>query len=52
MAEKIADLETRLDEMKSERDQAQEDGRVDRARMMALLSDQRPKSLWQRITGK
>ena len=51
MAEKIADLETRLDEMKSERDQAQEDGRVDRARMMALLSDQRPKSLWQRITA-
>jgi excisionase family DNA binding protein len=52
MTEKISDLESRLDDMKDERDQALKDGREDRARMLALLSDQRPKSFWQRLTGK
>jgi hypothetical protein len=52
LEEKVAELEQRLSEMKDERDQAASDARQDRARFMALLEDQRPKSLWQRIRGK
>jgi hypothetical protein len=35
--------------MKSERDQAMQDAREDRARVVALLEDQRPKSLWSKL---
>ena len=41
--QKVADLEYRLSEMKDERDQAMTDAKADRARMYALLEDQRPK---------
>ena len=45
----VEDLRARLDEMKSERDQAMQDAREDRARVVALLEDQRPKSLWSKL---
>ena len=45
----VDDLKARLEEMKSERDQAIKDAREDRARVMALLEDQRSKSLWSQI---
>jgi excisionase family DNA binding protein len=45
----VEDLKSRLDEMKSERDQAMQDAREDRARVVALLEDQRPKSLWSKL---
>ena len=45
----VEDLRARLDEMKSERDQAMQDAREDRARVVALLEDQRPKSLWRKL---
>jgi hypothetical protein len=52
MALKIDDLETRLSEMKSERDQAQREAREANTRVMALISDLKPKSFWSRIIGK
>ena len=52
LEEKVADLEARLTEMKDERDTAQKEAREDRARMMALLEDKRPKGFWSRLTGK
>jgi excisionase family DNA binding protein len=48
----VADLENRLSEMKDERDQAMTEAKADRARMYALLEDQRPKSIIQRLLGK
>ncbi len=45
----VADLRARLDEMKAERDQAMQDAREDRARVVALLEDQRPKSFWSKL---
>ena len=45
----VEDLKSRLDEMKAERDQAMQDAREDRARVVALLEDQRPKSLWSKL---
>lgn len=48
----VGDLKARLDEMKDERDQATQDARDDRNRVIALLEDQRPKSLWSRLLGK
>jgi excisionase family DNA binding protein len=45
----VEDLKARLDEMKAERDQAMQDAREDRARVVALLEDQRPKSLWSKL---
>lgn len=45
----VEDLKARLDEMKAERDQAMQDAREDRARVMALLEDQRPRSLWRHL---
>jgi excisionase family DNA binding protein len=45
----VEDLKARLDEMKAERDQAMQDSREDRARVVALLEDQRPKSLWSKL---
>ena len=45
----VEDLRARLDEMKAERDQAVQDAREDRARVVALLEDQRPKSLWSKL---
>ena len=52
LTEKVADLEARLTEMKDERDTAQKEAREDRARMMALIEDKRPKGFWSRLTGK
>ena len=45
----VDDLKSRLDEMKLERDQALQDAREDRNKVMALLEDQRPKSLWAKM---
>ena len=45
----VEDLRARLNEMKTERDQAVQDAREDRARVVALLEDQRPKSLWSKL---
>ena len=44
----VDDLKSRLDEMKLERDQALQDAREDRNKVMALLEDQRPKTLWSK----
>ena len=52
LEEKVADLEARLTDMKDERDTAQKEAREDRARMIALLEDKRPKGFWGRLTGK
>jgi|TARA_R110000824_G_C14965926_1_gene652564 hypothetical protein len=48
----VEDLKVRLDDMKAERDQAMADAKADRARMHALLEDQRPKSIMQRLLGR
>jgi hypothetical protein len=45
----VEDLKARLDDMKAERDQALQDARDDRNKVMALLEDQRPKSFWSRM---
>lgn len=45
----VSDLKVRLDEMKLERDKAMQDAREDRSRVVALLEDQRPKSIWARM---
>jgi len=45
----VDDLKTRLESMQEERDQARQDSRDDRNRVVALLEDQRPKSLWSRL---
>ena len=45
----VGDLKARLDEMKLERDRALQDAREDRKRVVALLEDQRPKSLWSKL---
>ena len=45
----VDDLKSRLDEMKLERDQALQEAREDRNRVVALLEDQRPKSLWSKL---
>jgi excisionase family DNA binding protein len=45
----VGDLKARLDDMKAERDQALQDAREDRNKVMALLEDQRPKSFWSRM---
>lgn len=45
----VEDLRARLDDMKLERDQAIKDAREDRNRVVALLEDQRPKSIWSRL---
>ena len=52
LEKQVADLENRLSEMKDERDQAMIEAKTDRARMYALLEDQRPKSIMQRLLGK
>ena len=52
LEEKVADLEARLTDMKDERDTAQKEAREDRARMMALLEDKRPRGFWSRLMGK
>ena len=52
LEKQVADLENRLSEMKDERDQAMIEAKTDRARMYALLEDQRPKSIMQRLFGK
>ena len=52
LEKQVADLENRLSEMKDERDQAMIEAKTDRARMYALLEDQRPKSIIQRLFGK
>jgi hypothetical protein len=45
----VEDLKARLVDMKAERDQALQDAREDRNKVMALLEDQRPKSFWSRM---
>jgi hypothetical protein len=45
----VEDLKVRLDDMKAERDQALQDAREDRNKVMALLEDQRPKSFWSKM---
>ena len=45
----VEDLKARLDDMKAERDQALQDARDDRNKVMALLEDQRPRSFWSRV---
>lgn len=45
----VEELKARLDDMKAERDQALQDAREDRNKVMALLEDQRPKSFWAKI---
>jgi hypothetical protein len=45
----LADMKERLEDMKTERDSAMQDARDDRARLVLLLEDQRPKSLWSRL---
>jgi len=45
----VGDLKARLEDMKAERDQALQDAREDRNKVMALLEDQRPKSFWSRM---
>jgi len=52
LEDKVDDLEKRLEEMNEERKSAVEEARTDRTRLMALIEDHRPKSLWQRLTGK
>lgn len=46
------DLRDRLGDMKEERDQAQKDAREDRSRVVVLLEDQRPISMWSRLFKK
>lgn len=48
----VEDLRSRLDDMKAERDTAMDEAREDRKRVVALLEDRRPRSLWSRITGR
>lgn len=48
----VGDLKARLDDMKDERDRATQDARDSNNRVVALLEDQRPKSLWSRLLGK
>ena len=48
----VEELRARLDDMKLERDQALKEAREDRARVVALLEDQRPKSIWTRLFNK
>jgi hypothetical protein len=45
----VEDLKARLVDMKAERDQALQDAREGRNKVMALLEDQRPKSFWSRM---
>jgi cell division protein FtsB len=45
----VEDLKARLADMKAERDQALQDAREDRNKVMALLENQRPKSFWSRM---
>ena len=45
----VEELKARLDDMKAERDQALQDAREDRNKVMALLEDQRPRSFWSRV---
>jgi len=45
----VEELKARLDDMKAERDQALQDAREDRNKVMALLEDQRPKSFWAKM---
>ncbi|MDB9809000.1 hypothetical protein OAB79_03745, partial [Yoonia sp.] len=45
----VEELKARLDDMKAERDQALQDARDDRNKVMALLEDQRPRSFWSRM---
>lgn len=45
----VEDLKTRLDAMKAERDQAMQDARADRARVVAFLEYQRPEFLWSKL---
>jgi len=49
---RVADLEARLAEMKEERDTSQQEAREDRQRVVALLEDRRPRSLWSLFKGK
>jgi hypothetical protein len=45
----VEELKARLEDMKAERDQALQDAREDRNKVMALLEDQRPKSFWAKM---
>ena len=45
----VEELKARLEDMKAERDQALQDAREDRNKVMALLEDQRPRSFWSRM---
>lgn len=45
----VGELKSRLEDMKAERDQALQDAREDRNKVMALLEDQRPKSFWAKM---
>ena len=52
LEEQLEATKQQLHEAKEERDQAIKDAREDRTRFMALLENQKPRSLWSKITGK
>ena len=52
LEEQLEATKQQLNEAKEERDQAIKDAREDRTRFMALLENQKPRSLWSKITVK
>ena len=52
LAEQVADLQARLSKTEDKLETAEIREREANARVFALIEDQRPKSMWQKITGK
>ena len=52
LAEQVADLQARLSKTEDRLETAEIREREANARVFALIEDHRPKSMWQRITGK
>ena len=52
LAEQVADLQARLSKTEDKLETAEIREREANARVFTLIEDQRPKSMWQKITGK
>ena len=52
LAEQVADLQARLSKTEDRLETAEIREREANARVFVLIEDQRPKSIWQKITGK
>ena len=52
LEQKVAELEARLSKTEDKLEVAEVREREANTRVFALIDDQRPKSMWQRITGK